>query len=60
VAAVALGLRGVSRRLPAPLHSSVRQVPVLVKPQCMLLKNLADTSKTSVQMPLGQQDFSTH
>jgi hypothetical protein len=44
---------GVSRPL---LHSSVRQVPVLVKPQCMLLRNLGHPLKSSVQ----QQDFSAH
>jgi hypothetical protein len=30
----------LGRGLPPPLHSSVRQVPVLFKPQCMLLRNL--------------------
>jgi hypothetical protein len=40
--------------------SSVHQVPVLVKPQCMLLRNLGCPLKTSVQMPLGQQDLSAH
>jgi hypothetical protein len=49
-----------TRGLPAPLHSSVRQVPVLVKPQCMLSRNLGYPSRTSVQRPLGQQNFSAH
>jgi hypothetical protein len=48
------------RGLPALLHSSVRKVPVLIKPQCMLLRNLGYPFKTSVQMPLGQQIFSAH
>jgi hypothetical protein len=48
------------RGLPAPLHSSVRKVPVLVKPQCMLLRNLGYPFETSVQMPLRQQNFSAH
>jgi hypothetical protein len=52
--------RGRDRGLPPPLHSSVRQVPVLFKPQCMLSRNLGYPLKPSVQMPLGQQNFSVH
>jgi hypothetical protein len=48
------------RGLPALLHSSVRQVPVLLRPQCMLLRNLGPPFQTSVHLPLGQQDFSAH
>jgi hypothetical protein len=38
------------RGLPPPLHSSVRQVPVLAKPQCMLLRSLGSPLRTSAQM----------
>jgi hypothetical protein len=50
-------LRARGRGLPAPLHSSVCQVPVLVKPQCMLLRNLGYPFKTSVQMPPGAAEL---
>jgi hypothetical protein len=49
-----------TRGLLAPLHPSVCQLPVLVNPQCMLLGELGHPSKTSVQTPLGQQNFSAH
>jgi hypothetical protein len=49
-----------SRALPLPLHSSVRRVPVLPKPQCVLLRNLGYPFETSVQTPLGQQNFRVH
>jgi hypothetical protein len=48
------------RGLPSPLHSSVHQVPLLVKAQCMLFRNLGYPLKTSVQMPFRQQNFSAH
>jgi hypothetical protein len=51
---------GHTRGIPAPLRFPVCQVPVLVQPQCMLLRNLGCPLKTSVQMPLGQQNLSAH
>jgi hypothetical protein len=44
-----------SRALAAPLHSSVRKVPVLVKPQCMLLLNLGYPSKPQCRCPWGSR-----
>jgi hypothetical protein len=51
-----------ARGLPPLVHSSVcqRQVPVLYKPECMLLRDLGYPCKTSVHMLLGQQNSSAH
>jgi hypothetical protein len=51
---------GGDRGPPPPLHSSVHQVPILVKPQCTLLGNLGYPLRSSVQMTLGQQNLSAH
>jgi hypothetical protein len=44
----------------APWQTSVRQVPTLLRPQCMLLRDWGNPSKTSGQMPQWQQNLSAH
>jgi hypothetical protein len=49
-----------SRGLPPPRQTSVRLLPSLPQPQCVLLSNLGYPLKTSVQTAQGQQNFSAH